>query len=67
MPNNQQAWQKVTSAAGDFLAATKDKLQLTCKGCERKEIKDCCKRCRNRRGNFRAMSEGVSYGGGQKV
>ena len=38
-----------------------------CSGCRSKSWASQCRACRERRGDFKAISVGVSYGGGQTV
>ena len=53
--------------AAETLMQKKAEFKLTCNACMSKKPEDFCKKCKNRRGDFRAMSVGFSYGGGQTV
>ncbi len=67
MPKSDKTWMPAMEEAAQTLMEKKPQFRLACSSCQFKRPEDFCKGCKNRRGNFRALSVGVSYGGGQKV
>ena len=61
------SYDKAMHRLAAMLCQKKDELRLTCNPCKGKNSSEYCKPCTNRRGDFRALSFGVSYGGGQTV
>ena len=66
-PKKEVSWGKSMDGLEDFLAETKEKMRLVCESCRTKSPDEHCKACSNRRGDFRAVSFGLSFGGGQSV
>ena len=66
-PANDETWMKAMDEATKVMMEKKGELRLLCNPCKKKRPEDYCKGCLNRRGDFKAMSVGLSYGGGQTV
>ena len=48
-------------------AAYKETHLPRCRNCRDADWADCCPKCRNRRGDYKSLTVGVSHGGGQPV
>lgn len=67
MPKDENSWKKTTTAAYKAMDEQQQGMRLTCDPCKKKTPENYCKPCHNRRGDFRAVSVGLSFGGGQRV
>ena len=67
-PRDQEDFQDVISDVEALLKATAPSVKIRkCAPCKNRAWDDQCRKCRERRGNFKTLSIGISYGGGQTV
>lgn len=68
-PVGDSSWQvEVVDPVDEALAQAESEVKTTyCKDCNGPLWDDRCAKCRNRRGDFKHLNVGVSFGGGQQV
>lgn len=66
-PKDREGWGKAMDRLARLFMLQKERMKLICEACKKKDPSQYCKQCLNRRGDFRALSFGLSFGGGQKV
>ena len=67
-PRDQEDFNGVISDVETLLNATAPGVKTRkCGPCKDRGWDDQCRKCRERRGNFKTLSVGISYGGGQTV
>lgn len=67
LAGNPDRWDGVHDEAFRAMRVASENMVFLCGPCEKKSWKKRCKKCMNRRGEYRAISVGLSFGGGQGV
>ena len=67
-PIDDESFSEVISGTEAVMASVAPSIRARgCSSCRNKAWTEQCQKCRERRGDFKAISVGVSYGGGQTV
>ncbi|KAF7797720.1 hypothetical protein EIP86_008920 [Pleurotus ostreatoroseus] len=65
-PVGDPTWSNLVSDVDAVLAKAAEEVKITvCKNCRGQSWEERCAKCRNRRGDFKSLTAGVSFGGGQ--
>lgn len=67
-PRDQDDFKEIIGDVESLLHATGPRVRARqCGPCKGKDWDNQCRKCRERRGKFKTLSVGISYGGGQTV